>query len=304
MSFSNPQEESQSFHPCKYWIEYKSKPKDFQYWDKEAVADDGSQGARVSLGSNPKFIFIDHTFCVSGWNNQKRFSLTSNEMKIPATKEGWANSIFKVESLPKEAMVIKFGAVSLTAIEGNWKEIKDMVDSQKGKLTINAYVAIKIKGELVLGCIKFSGGSFGPFKDFYDANKGPAIHSRVIAVTGHDTATAGDNTFNVPVFGFTDTPVKDATFNACVEMDKQLQAFLKTKAVEVPEPEYKITGTATLTSSNTADQNLKVVKKEELSDEEMFGEKVPVGNTAPPLTAADEPSIDELDDDEFEEIPF
>jgi hypothetical protein len=294
MSFSNPQEESQSFHPCKVWIEYKSKVKDFQYWDKEAVGPEGEQGARASLGSNPKFIFLDHTFCVTGYNGAKKFGLKSNELKIAATKESWATSVFKVESMPKEAMVIKFGHVSLTSIEGSWTEIKDMVDSQKGKLTINAYVAIHIKGKLTLACLQLSGSAFGPFKDFYDKNKGPAIHSRVIAVTNHESKTTGDNTFNVPVFEFTDTTVKDETFTVCEGMDKELQAYLKGKMAEPIASEQAAPQAAAPAQASAPSQ----APKEELSDEEMFGE------TVPPRTGIPAPGIDDEPFDEDDLLPF
>jgi hypothetical protein len=295
MSFSNPQEESQSFHPCKVWIEYKSKIKDFQYWDKEAVGPEGEQGARASLGSNPKFIFLDHTFCVTGYNGAKRFGLKSNELKIAATKESWATSIFKVESMPKEAMVIKFGHVSLTSIEGSWTEIKDMVDSQKGKLTINAYVAIRIKGNLTLACLQLSGSAFGPFKDFYDKNKGTAIHSKVIAVTNHESKTTGDNTFNVPVFEFTDTPVKDETFTVCEGMDKELQAYLKGKMAEPIASEQAAPQAAAPAQASTPSQ----APKEDYSDEELYGE------TFPPRTDIPAPSVDDIPfGDISDDLPF
>ena len=300
MSFSNPQEEAQSFHPCKVWVEYKSKITDFQYWDKEAVGPEGEQGARASLGANPKFIFLDMTYCVTGYNSVKKFSLRSNEMKILSTKESWANSLFKVESMPKEAMVIKFGSVSMTSIDGSWSEIKDMVDSQKGKLTINAYVAIHIKGKLTLACLQLSGSAYGPFKDFYDKNKGTAIHSKVIAVTKHESKTTGDNTFNVPVFEFTATPVKDETFTACTEMDKDLQAYLKGKMAEpiVSEPEYKVTGTATLAHATPQASAPSQRLKEQYTEEEMFGEAVPARNVPAP-TMEDVPF-----DEDDSELPF
>jgi hypothetical protein len=299
MSFSNPQEESQSFHPCKVWVEYKSKITDFQYWNKEAVQADGTQGARESLGANPKFIFLDMTFCVTGYNGAKKFGLKSNEMKIASTKESWANSIFKVESMPKEAMVIKFGSVSLTSIEGAWSEIKDMVDSQKGKLTINAYVAIHIKGKLTLACLQLSGSAYGPFKDFYDKNKGTYIHSKVIAVTKHESKTTGDNTFNVPVFEFTNTPVKDETFTVCTEMDKELQSYLKGKVAE-PIAQYTATGTQTLSAPTSVSPR---VVKDEHTEEEMFGETVPVPTEADFQDAfgKEVPTFDDLDD---ETLPF
>jgi hypothetical protein len=294
MSFSNPQEEAQSFHPCKVWVEYKSKTTDFQYWDKEAVGPEGEQGARASLGANPKFIFLDMTYCVTGYNSVKKFSLRSNEMKILSTKESWANSLFKVESMPKEAMVIKFGSVSMTSIDGSWSEIKDMVDSQKGKLTINAYVAIHIKGKLTLACLQLSGSAYGPFKDFYDKNKGTAIHSKVIAVTKHESKTTGDNTFNVPVFEFTATPVKDETFTACTEMDKDLQAYLKGKMAEPATVAHPTTQQAAAPAQNVPSQGL----KEDYTEEEMFGEAVPPREVPAP-------SIDDVPFDEDDsELPF
>lgn len=249
MSFSNPNEASQSAHPCQLWIEYKSKKKDFEYWDKEIINHDGSKGAKAYIGSNPIFIYLDHTFCVTGYNQPKKFSLRSNELKIAGTKEAWAGATFKVESMPKEAMVIKLtNTITLTAIEGAWADIKDLVSSQQGKLTINTYVALKVNGELKLACIKFSGGTFGHFKAFYDKHKGSAMYAKPIKIIDHVSETKGDNTYNVPVFGFVDAPITPETAAKCIEMDKQLQDFLATK-VTASEPaaqaaQPQLTGTA------------------------------------------------------------
>ena len=229
MSFSNPEETAKGFHPCSVWVEYKSKKKEFSYWDKNVDNEDGTTGANVSLGSNPKFILLDITFTVTGWNDPKRFKLISNELKISATKESWANAYFKVTSIPKEAMVIRFGNMTLTSIEGTWKDISDMVDSQKGKLTINAYVAIRIKGVLTMACFQFSGGSFWSFKDFYDKHKGATVHQKVVAVSGHELTTTGDNTYNVPTFAFTNNPVAGEVYTTCAELDGKLQEHLKDK---------------------------------------------------------------------------
>jgi len=239
MSFSNPNEAAQSVHPCQLWIEYKSKPKDFVFWNKDAVNEDGSKGAEVSIGSNPRFIYLDHTFCVTGRNNPKKFSLRSNELKIAGTKEAWAAAYFKVESMPKEAMVIKLSStLTLTAIEGVWADIKDLVKSQQGKLTINTYVAMQVGGELKLVCMKFSGGSFGHFKAFYDKYKGATMHSKPIKVIDHASETTGDNTYNVPVFGFVEAPITPETAAKCIEMDKQLQEFLATKVAVIDSAEH------------------------------------------------------------------
>jgi len=235
MSFSNPNEESQSIHPCKVWVEYKSKKKEFVYWDKEVTNEDGSFGAEVSLGSNPAFIFLDHTFSVTGWNKPKRFSLRSNELKILATKESWKAAKFKVESNPKESMVIKFGNVSMTAIEGCWADIKDLVSSQQGKLTLNAYVMTPVKGVMTLAVFKMTGASYSAFKDFYDKHKGQAIHSRPIRVTSHEPETTGDNDYFIPVFAFVEKPILPETVALCIETDKTLQEYFKSKNTESQE---------------------------------------------------------------------
>jgi hypothetical protein len=249
MSFLNPDEDSQMFHPCKVWIEYKSKLKDFSYWDKEITNEDGSMGARASLGSNPMFILLDHTFCVSGWNNPKRYKLVSNEVKIPATKEAWATKRFRVSTMPADAAPV---------IEGPWGEISDTVTGRKGKLTINAYVAIKVKGVLTLGCIQFSGGSYGPFKDLFDKYKaGGEIYKKVIAVTNHELVTSGDNTFNAPVLALTNKAVADETYAACVELAKSLKAYLDVKLAEdlsAPTPQAATPAAAPIQASTPKPQ--------------------------------------------------
>jgi hypothetical protein len=169
-----------------------------------------------------------------------------------------------------------------------------MVDSQKGKLTINAYVAIHIKGKLTLACLQLSGSAYGPFKDFYDKNKGTAIHSKVIAVTKHESKTTGDNTFNVPVFEFTATPVKDETFTACTEMDKDLQAYLKGKMAEPATVAHPTTQQAAAPAQTAPSQ----APKEEYTEEEIFGEAVPPREDVPA------PTIHDVPFEEDDSLPF
>jgi hypothetical protein len=186
--------------------------------------------------------------------------------------------------MPKDAMAINIGGgKTLNSIDGSWADIKDLATSQQGKLTINVYVAIKINKELVLGCLQLSGSAFGPFKDFYDKNKGPAIHSKVIAVTGHDSKTTGDNTFNVPVFEFTKSEVKEETYDTCIEIDKALQTYMKGRLAaapaEVEAPKADIPATP---------EPMKVVHHDDPQAQE---EKAPIG---------EEPHFDDPEDPEEE----
>lgn len=270
MSRSNPTESAK--HPSTRWIEYGGKDGHFRYYDKETIAEDGSPGDNIDLGPKIMFLYLDTTYTVTGWSDFNNCGITSNEVK------DISNGIltvkpFKGNTEPKA---------------GTWTSIKEVVKGMGGKFTANIYVAYKGKEGLEIGVLQLKGAAYAAWNEFAKS-KGKAIYDGAVKVVSHKDGKKGAVEFKTPVFEMMD--VSEESNVAAIELDKELQAFFQER---IPTP---ITEPTPATSPKQA-------PKEELSDEEMFGEKVPTSNIPPLPTEEDEPFDDGLDDDEDEEIPF
>ena len=216
MSRSNPNENMK--HPAKMWIEYHGGGDNggtFSFYDKEAVNQDGSRGANVSLGSKLQFMFLDQTYSVTGWNDLSHSGIYSNEVK------DISNGVLTVKAFKGQDSYV-----------GNWTSIKNEVKSMGGKFTANIYIAIKTQAGLELSVIQLRGAAFAKWNEFKKASGDKAIETGAVKVISHLDGQKGAVKFKTPVFGLIPevTPESDA---AAIELDKELQEYLNAK-IQVP----------------------------------------------------------------------
>ena len=261
MSRSNPQESAA--HPSKRWVEYNGEFGTFKFYDKEAIKEDGSKGENINLGAKFMFLYLDTTYTVTGWSEANGCGLYGTEVK------DISNGIltvkpFKGNNDPKI---------------GTWNDIKNEVKAMGGKFTANIYMASKGKsGELEISVLQLKGSAYAAWNEF-TKSKGKAIYDGAIKVASHKDGKKGSVTFKTPIFGMMEVSPESNT--AAVELDKELQNFLKEKLAQVP---------------------VKQEAPKAVAQEAQHHDDPMVDNTPPPPT--DEPLNSDLDDDGLGDDPF
>ena len=198
MSFSNPTIEN----PCKKFIDFKSDDKQFVYWDKEK----GEKGEQVIIPAPIYFIVLDELTTITGYYKEGDCGIYSNE--VHRTTE----EILKVRTFKKGGPIIT----------GLYDAIKDSIKAIGGKYTKSIYaLMINSDGTTELVNFKFRGAAFSAWIE-----KHVNTSSQVVCIANEFVeGKNGKTVYNIPVFkAFT---MKDEYRKAAIEMDRQLQEYLK-----------------------------------------------------------------------------
>jgi hypothetical protein len=272
MSRSNPNENMK--HPSTMWIEYDGANGGFRYYDKEHLNQDGSRGANIDLGKKLSFMFLDQTYSVTGWNDTSHSGIYANEVK------NISSGILTVKAFKGQGQLV-----------GNWNSIKDRVRSMGGKFTANIYVAIKTKSGLTLATIQLKGSAFAKWNDFKKAVGDKAVESGAVSVVNHLDGKKGAVSFKTPVFELI-SEISPESNIAAIELDKELQSYLKQKISDVDVPEVtEDDGPVQIDEPVRTSISKKPAHVE--TDEEIFGEAVQQDNGGG------------FDDDDFDDsLPF
>lgn len=202
MSRSNPSNSVKN--PAVRWIEWNGEKGVFRYYDKESDLEDKN----IEF-SDLTFLFLDRVGVVTGWSEAYKSGIYSNQ----------------VRSSKKESLVVSaFNKSDGPIAEGFWADIKDLVNTKGGKFTANIYAAMKIKGVLSIVCIQFKGAALNAWSDF-EKNAGENIIKKAVKFSGSTEGKKGRVVFFTPNFTLID--VSPETDKAAVELDKQLQEYLK-----------------------------------------------------------------------------
>lgn len=218
MSRSNPTESTT--HISTRWLEYKGDVGEFSYYDKEATKEDGTKGANVNLGQKLTFLWLDETFTITGYieggggvvsNEIRRIRedvLTVRQLKSGNTFSGQWN-----KTTPEgEAFIAKVKAIG-------------------GKFTANLYIAYKSGDELKIGVLQLKGSAYSKWSEFFRANK-DAVRTGAVSIVEHLDGKKGAVKFKTPVFKIVKT--SEESDKAAIELDRQLQEFLKVRLTHVP----------------------------------------------------------------------
>lgn len=228
MSFSNPTLEN----PCKKFIDFKSDDKQFVYWDKEL----GDNGKSVVIPTPIYFIVLDELTTISGYYKEGDCGIYSNEIHF------LKDEVLKVRTFKKGG----------PTIVGLYDTIKDSIKAIGGKFTKSVYaMLITPEGTTELVNFRFRGAAFSAWLD-KKVNTGRQV---VCIADEFIEEHNGKTVYNVPVFkAFNMKPEHRAI---AVEMDKELQTFLKayksrqTEKEEVAVEQPTETEPATFTPNNT-----------------------------------------------------
>ncbi len=266
-------------NPAKMWVEYHGggeKGGTFSFFDKEKLNEDGSRGANVSLGAKIRFMFLDQTYTVTGWNEPSYSGIYANEVK------DITNGILTVKAFKGQE-----------SYKGSWNNIKAAVKQMGGKFTTNIYIAMK-QGDKTLGisCIQLKGAAFAKWNEFVKTAGKKALEEGAVKIVSHLSGVKGAVKFTTPIFEMVAEGVTEESNNAAIELDRELQEYLAAK-IEVPT-------TPMTTSDESAGQPVQI-------DEPQHG-TIPKKNVEPIEEAeivGEAPSGDfgDLEDDE-DELPF
>jgi len=214
MSRSNPEIRLET--PCTRFFEWSGDEGGFKYFDKaREQAEKGTGKVKVPLPFT--FIVLDQLATVTGYSDSRQAGFYSNEVRKKDIKDG----IFKVRS-GKELVC-----------EGNWESIKGKDAGMK--FAESVYIAyIGDDKKLVIGNIKMVGSSLNAWINYVSGErdeKGKRIsephdpYVGAITVESMKEGKKGKTVYQMPVF--TPRSLKPETEALVLELDKELQAYLK-----------------------------------------------------------------------------
>jgi len=192
MSRSNPNEQLQN--PCTHWFQW-SGDGFFVEYNKETKKN-------VEQKMPFKFLVIDSLVTITGYNEPRGTGYWSNEVR---------NS--------KDLMTVR----SKDGIEmtGTYEQIKEKMANDGASYCQSVYIMFFDGKTPTLGNIKMKGASLGAWFNFCKENKVMEIG---VQVKGSKTEKKGKVSYEVPVFEA--MPVSEASNNAAIEIDKELQVYL------------------------------------------------------------------------------
>lgn len=214
MSFSNPTLEN----PCKKFIDFKSDDKQFVYWDKEL----GEKGDNVIVPTPIYFIVLDELTTISGYYKEGDCGIYSNEIHF------LKDEVLKVRTFKKGG----------PTIVGLYDTIKDSIKAIGGKFTKSVYAMMILpSGSVDLVNFRFRGAAFSAWLD-----KRVNTNNQVVCIEDEFIEERnGKTVYNVPVFtAYNMTPEYRAM---ALEMDKELQAYLKAYKSHQAEKEVAVVET-------------------------------------------------------------
>lgn len=271
MSRSNPTEGTA--HISTRWFEYKGDIGEFSYYDKEATNEDGTKGANVNIGQKFSFLWLDETFTITGYI-EGGGGVVSNEIK----------------RIREDVLTVR-QFKSGNTFSGNWDKTTPAgeafiakVKAIGGKFTANLYIAYKdANSELKIGVLQLKGAAYSKWSEFFKANK-DAVRTGAVSVSEHLDGKKGAVKYKTPVFKVVKT--SEESDKAAIELDRQLQEFLKVRLTHVP--------TAPVTDQDASPAAA-------APSTAIPQGQPPMGNTPPPPTEEDFHAMYGEDEDE---IPF
>ena len=187
-------ERSVSKNPAVWFIQWSSDSKSFSVYNKDTKTKDD-----VPLPFS--FLVLDNLATVTGWNDNLKSALFSNE----------------VHSTGQEELQVKTFKGGYTK-KGFWADIKEEVTAMGGRFTASVYVMPLVgisKGEIIN--IKLKGGAL---KAWIGKENGSSAYQ----VKSVEEGKKGKVTFTMPVFEKYEVTRADMVM--AKELDKKLQDYL------------------------------------------------------------------------------
>ena len=208
MSRTNP-ETVKIKTPCKKFLHWVSKTKDFKYWDKESETE-------KHIPASTPFICLDVLSTVSGFNK-------------PQKKGVWSNEVRRTTDTYR--VVDKDGPV----FEGPWQAVKANLNYVK--FVVSVYAVAKIEGTYELVNFQMGGSARSAWFDFSKEMGGTnnLFGDIVIASAKVEEHPDAGIPFNAPVFSVISKTIGDDARKAADDADGVLQSYLSQYFEASPE---------------------------------------------------------------------
>ncbi len=201
-------------NPAKYFLEWKSDLKCFQYYDKQ-------KQENISIELPFRFLTLKEMHTIKGWHDPSQSSIYSNEVKFIGRE------ILNVRSF-------KGGPIA----SGFYKDIKEYIRAAGGHYTKSIYIMTE-SGDILN--IQLKGSAVQAWGDFTQKSKS-RLYDEWVMVTNAEERMKGKINYSVPVFEFNESLDEDSAKKADevyglldMYMKAYLQADEETKIVEVIE---------------------------------------------------------------------
>lgn len=248
MSRSNPNETLQN--PAHRFFQWSGDEGNFKYYDKPNKAN-----VTVNVGPKEPFTFLVLATCatIKGYSDSEGSGFWSNEVK----------------DLKTEPLTVrnKSGIVA----KGLYENIKDSIKAKGAKFCQSVYIGYKIDGKLEICNIQMTGAALSSWVEFAKNNK---IYDIAVQVTGSTEGKKGKTIFKIPTF--TPFKVSEKTNQEAIELDKQLQEYLKLYFEKNDKVENIDVPTAETTNTTPKQTASKSNPKEDIVTAEDFGDDEPV----------------------------
>lgn len=223
MSRSN---NTEIINPAKIFFEWVGSKGCLKYFDKNK----GEKGEQVFVNLPFSFLVLDKLHCIRGFSDDDQSGFWSNE----------------VRDLKKESLTVrtKKGIVG-TGLYQTMAPILNM----GAAYCQSVYIAFKDNDNLVIGNLQLTGSAIGPW---IELNKGRNVYKYSIVISEATPMKKGATKYFAPVFTLnTFSPETDAK---AVELDQQLQEYLKAYFNRNASEQQEIVNTETVTAT-TGRQN-------------------------------------------------
>ena len=205
MSRSNTEHKERLAHKYFRW---SSENECLEYFDKNITDKDNPKGTNVTVKLPFTFVPLDVLATIKGWDDASGSAIFSNEVK----------------DLAKQDLVVKTFKNGEFAT-GKYAAIKDKVAARGGRFSNSVYIGYYEGKDFVIGNLQIVGASLGSWIDYCKAY--PRYKDEgAVKITGATKEKKGATKYSKPIFE--NTTLSDATNALAVELDKQLQAYLKT----------------------------------------------------------------------------
>ena len=212
MSLSNPRQ----VNPAKKFIDWSGSKGKFKYFDKTR----GEKGEDVYFDNSIYIIPLDKLNTIRGYHDQSKSGIFSNEVK----------------NLSKEKLIVRSFKGGIIA-SGLYAEIKGKLEGGKFSNSIYAAMITVSKDDVTLELVNLQ---------FYGSAIGSLIDARVNVDSGEvislspstEKLTKGNTEYFAPVIK--KHGKREDILAKCIEMDRELQNYLKTyfeKPVEEEDAE-------------------------------------------------------------------
>jgi len=196
MSRSNPEENA--INPCSNWFQWDGGDgKGLKKYNKETKKND-------IIPIPFKFLVLDRLVTVIGYNEPEKIGYYANEIRNMKNDKLTVRSKNGIEA------------------EGTYEEVKAKLGTKGLNFAQSCYIAYFEGKDLTLGNIKMTGAALENWFNFCKVNK---IDEIGIILKEAKEAKKGKVIYYEPIFE--SMKIKDETNAAAIELDKELQEYLK-----------------------------------------------------------------------------